>query len=100
LKRFTKHSRKWNGAGTFGFLVTLKEHELLTGREAIYIRYFLEDRNIFSDADLERYGKFYAAPEHLRAALEIYRSANEKFNAAQRSTASLPLMLAAGWLCP
>jgi pimeloyl-ACP methyl ester carboxylesterase len=72
--------------------------QLLAGREAIYIRYFLDDRNIFSDADVARYAKSYAAPEHLRAALEIYRAfpANEKFNAAQRSTIGVPLVLAPG----
>src|SRR4029077_7181095 len=38
------------------------------------------------------------APEHLRAALEIYRAfpANEKFNAAQQSAMSVPLVLAPG----
>ncbi len=59
--------------------------QLLAGREAIYFRHFL-DRNTFSDADVARYARSYAAPQHLRAALEIYRAfpANEKFNAAQR----------------
>src|ERR1700720_4624571 len=39
-----------------------------------------------------------ATPEHLRAALEIYRafSANEKFNSAQQSAISVPLVLAPG----
>ncbi len=72
--------------------------QLLAGREAIYIRYFLDDRDIFSDADVAHYAKSYAAPEHLRAILEIYRAfpANEKFNAAQRSTIGVPLVLAPG----
>jgi len=72
--------------------------QLLAGREAIYIRYFLDDRNIFSDADVARYAKSYAAPDHLRALLEIYRAfpANEKFNAAQRSSIGVPLVLAPG----
>jgi len=72
--------------------------QLLAGREAIYIRHFLDDRNIFSDADVERYAKSYAAPEHLRALLEMYRAipANEKFNAAQQSTIGVPLVLAPG----
>jgi pimeloyl-ACP methyl ester carboxylesterase len=71
--------------------------QLLAGREAIYLRHFL-DSETFSDADVARYARAYAAPEHLRAALEIYRafSANEKFNAAQQSTISLPLVLAPG----
>lgn len=71
--------------------------QLLAGREAIYLRHFL-DRDTFSDADVARYARAYAAPEHLRAALEIYRAypANEKFNAAQRGAISLPLVLAPG----
>jgi pimeloyl-ACP methyl ester carboxylesterase len=71
--------------------------QLIAGREAIYFRHFL-DKGTFSDADVAHYAKSYAAPEHLRALLEIYRAfpANEKFNAAQRSAISLPLVLAPG----
>jgi len=71
--------------------------QLIAGREAIYFRHFL-DRDTFSDADVARYARAYAAPEHLRALLEIYRAfpANEKFNAAQQSAISLPLVLASG----
>lgn len=71
--------------------------ELIGGRETIYLRYFL-DRGTFSDADVARYARAYAAPDHLRAALEIYRAfpANEKVNAAQRGAISLPLVLAPG----
>ena len=71
--------------------------QLIAGREAIYFRHFL-DRDTFSDADVARYARSYAAPEHLRALLEIYRAfpANEKFNAAQRSAISVPLVLAPG----
>ena len=72
--------------------------QLLAGREAVYFRHFLDDRDIFSDADVARFAKSYAAPEHLRAILEIYRAftANEQFNAAQRSTIGVPLVLAPG----
>jgi pimeloyl-ACP methyl ester carboxylesterase len=72
--------------------------QLLAGREAIYIRHFLDDRDIYSDADVARYAKSYAAPEHLRALLEMYRAipANEKFNAAMRSTIGVPMVLAPG----
>ena len=72
--------------------------QLLAGREVNYFRYFLADRAVFSDADVARYAKSYAAPEHLHALLAIYRAfpANEKFNAAQRSTISVPLVLAPG----
>jgi pimeloyl-ACP methyl ester carboxylesterase len=71
--------------------------QLIAGREAIYLRHFL-DSDTFSDADLARYARAYAAPEHLRALLQIYRAfpANEKFNAAQRSAISVPLVLAPG----
>ncbi len=71
--------------------------QLIAGREAIYFRHFL-DRDTFSDAEVARYARAYAAPEHLHAALEIYRAfpANEKFNAAQQSVISLPLVLAPG----
>jgi pimeloyl-ACP methyl ester carboxylesterase len=71
--------------------------QLLAGREAIYLRHFL-DSGTFSDADVARYARAYAAPEHLRAALEIYRAfpANERFNSAQQSTISMPLVLVPG----
>ena len=71
--------------------------QLIAGREAIYLRHFLNG-NTFSDADVTRYALAYAAPEHLRAALEIYRAfpSNEKFNTAQQSVISLPLVLAPG----
>lgn len=71
--------------------------QLIAGREIIYLRHFLR-RDTFSDADVARYARAYAAPDHLRAALEIYRAfpANEKFNAAQESAISLPLVLAPG----
>ncbi len=71
--------------------------QLLAGREAIYLRYFL-DPNTFSDEDVARYAKSYSAPEHLRAALEIYRAfpANEKFDAAQKGVITVPLVLAPG----
>jgi pimeloyl-ACP methyl ester carboxylesterase len=71
--------------------------QLLAGREAIYLRYFL-DSDTFGDADVARYARAYAAPEHLRATLAIYRAfpANEKFNAAQKSTINVPLVLAPG----
>jgi pimeloyl-ACP methyl ester carboxylesterase len=71
--------------------------QLIAGREAIYLRHFL-DSNTFSDADVVRFARAYSAPEHLRALLEIYRAfpANEKFNAAQQSTIKLPLVLAPG----
>jgi pimeloyl-ACP methyl ester carboxylesterase len=71
--------------------------QLLAGRVAIYLRHFL-DPETFSDADVARYSRAYAAPEHLRAALEIYRAfpADEKFNSSHRSAINVPLVLAPG----
>jgi len=71
--------------------------QLIAGREAVYLRYFL-DPETFSDADVTRYARSYAAPDHLRAALAIYRAfpANEKFNAAQHGAIAVPLVLAPG----
>ena len=71
--------------------------QLIAGREALYLRHFL-DSATFSDADIARYARAYAAPEHLRAGLEVYRAfpANEKFNAAQRGAINLPLVLVPG----
>jgi pimeloyl-ACP methyl ester carboxylesterase len=71
--------------------------QLLAGREAIYFRYFL-NRETFSDTDVARYARAYAAPEHLRAMLEIYRAfpENEKFNATQQNAITVPLVLAPG----
>src|SRR6202034_363821 len=47
--------------------------QLLAGREAIYLRHFL-DSGTFSDADVERYARAYAAPEHRRAPSATYRA--------------------------
>jgi pimeloyl-ACP methyl ester carboxylesterase len=71
--------------------------QLVAGRQAIYFRYFL-DPPVFSDADIARYAKSYAAPEHLHAAFEIFRAfpATGKFNAEQTSQLDLPLVIAAG----
>src|SRR6202045_2265271 len=41
----------------------LPEH-ILAGREAIYLRHFL-DSETFSDVNVARYARSYAAPEHL-----------------------------------
>jgi pimeloyl-ACP methyl ester carboxylesterase len=76
--------------------------QLIAGREAIYFRHFWSlgtvNGDAISDADAARYVSAYAAPEQLRAGFEMYRAlpANEKFNAAQRSTMDVPLVLAGG----
>src|SRR5437667_5155165 len=71
--------------------------QLLAGREAIYLRHFLYSVT-FSDADVARYARAYAAPAHLHAALEIYRAfpTNEKFNASQQRHINMPMVLAPG----
>jgi len=71
--------------------------ELVAGHQAVYFRYFLDPRYV-SDADVARYAKSYAAPEHLHAAFEVYRAfpANEKFNAERQSRIDVPLVLAIG----
>src|SRR6266852_4787656 len=71
--------------------------ELISGRQAIYFRYFLRGPH-FSDADVAHYAESYAAPEKLRSIFEFYRAFPEdaKFNAAQRIATNLPLLLAAG----
>ena len=75
--------------------------QLLAGREAIYLHHFL-DRDTFSNEDVARYVRAYAAPGHLHAMLEIYRAfpTNEKFNRAQRSAIGVPIVLAPGEKSP
>jgi pimeloyl-ACP methyl ester carboxylesterase len=73
--------------------------QLIGGREFIYLRNFLNrgvlDSKVITDADVSHYAKSYAAPNHLRAGMEMYRAfaENEKFNAAQRSPIDLPIVL-------
>jgi pimeloyl-ACP methyl ester carboxylesterase len=76
---------------------------LIAGRQFFYFReyFFSPDwvRNkAVSDGDVARYAKAYAAPQHLRAGLEMYRAfpADEKFNQAQRDQIDLPFVLVAG----
>jgi pimeloyl-ACP methyl ester carboxylesterase len=76
---------------------------LLAGRQSIYFREFFDrlalNRAAVTDADVAHYARAYAAPGHLRAGLEFYRRAypaSEKFNAAERSTITVPIVLAGG----
>jgi pimeloyl-ACP methyl ester carboxylesterase len=75
---------------------------LIAGREAVYFRHFwsLGTANgaAISASDAAHYASAYAAPDQLRAGLEMYRAlpANEKFNASERSAIGVPLVLAGG----
>jgi pimeloyl-ACP methyl ester carboxylesterase len=75
--------------------------KLIAGRQAIYFRYFLSGSH-FSDADVAHYAESYATPEKLRSIFEFYRAfpADAEFNAAQRSSMNVPLLLAAGEKSP
>lgn len=76
---------------------------LIAGKQFFYFReYFFSPNWVRSEAvtndDVARYAKAYAAPEQLRAGLEMYRAlpADEKFNEAQRDAIDLPFVLVGG----
>jgi pimeloyl-ACP methyl ester carboxylesterase len=88
----------------FGFLQTpgLAE-KLLPGREAAFFQYGFFDRSLLrkhtvTKADIERYATAYAAPDHLKAALDIYRAfdADEAFNLSRKERTEIPLALVGG----
>lgn len=89
----------WHGA--FHMVPGLPE-ALVTGRQAVYFRYFFDvgtkDGTVISDADLEHYAGAYGDPDRLRSGFEIYRAipANMTCNAAQTGPTSIPLLLAGG----
>jgi pimeloyl-ACP methyl ester carboxylesterase len=89
----------WHGA--FHMVPGLPE-ALVTGRQAVYFRYFFEvgtdDTRVISDADVEHYADAYADPDHLRSAFEVYRAlpSNIEFNAGSTSRVDVPLMLVGG----
>jgi pimeloyl-ACP methyl ester carboxylesterase len=77
--------------------------KLLAGRQSMYFREFFDrlalNRKAISDADVKHYARAYAAPEQLRAGLEFYRRAypaSETFNAEERGTVDVPIVLAGG----
>lgn len=76
--------------------------KLIAGREFIYLRNFLNrgvlDSKVISDADVAHYANSYAAPDHLRAGMEMYRAFpdNEKFNAAQLGAIDVPIVMVGG----
>ena len=87
----------WHGA--FHMIRDLPE-ALVTGRQATYFRYFFDvglvDGTAISEADVQHYAGAYRDPGHLRAAFEPYRAvpANMAFNAGERATIDVPLLLA------
>jgi len=76
--------------------------QLIAGRQAVYFRHFFDlgtaDSAAIGATDRARYVEAYAAPEQLRAALEMYRAmpAGGTFVAPERSAPDLPLVLAGG----
>jgi pimeloyl-ACP methyl ester carboxylesterase len=89
----------WHGA--FHMVPGLPE-ALVTGRQAVYFRYFFDvgtmDNNVISDADLGHYADAYGDEGRLRSGFEIYRAlaANMAYNAAQTGPVSVPLLLVGG----
>lgn len=75
---------------------------LVTGRQAVYFRYFFgigtTDSSVITDADLKHYVDAYGDPGRLRSAFEIYRALpdNMAYNAGQTSPIGIPLLLAGG----
>ena len=76
--------------------------KLIAGREFIYLRNFLSrgvlDSKVITDADVTHYAKSYAAPDHLRSGMEMYRAfpLNEKFNAAQTGAIDVSIVMVGG----
>lgn len=89
----------WHGA--FHMVPGLPE-ALVTGRQAVYFRYFFDvgtsDNRVISDADLKHYADAYGDPGRLRSAFEIYRAvpANMAYNAGQTGPVGIPLLRAGG----
>lgn len=89
----------WHGA--FHVIPGLPE-ALVTGRQAVYFRYFFDtgtkDNTVISDADLKHYADAYGDPDRLRSAFEIYRAlpANMAYNAERTSPTDIPLLLVGG----
>lgn len=76
--------------------------QLIAGRQAVYFRHFFDlgtaDPAAIGATDRALYVEAYAAPEQLRAALEMYRAmpAGGTFVAPEPSAPDLPLVLAGG----
>ena len=70
---------------------------LVTGRQFVYFRYFLDPEH-FTDADVAHYAGSYRDPDHLRPAFETYRAfpENETFNAPRRNSIAVPMVFGVG----
>lgn len=91
--------RAWH----FGFNVQEPLAEtLVSGREAMFIRYFIDHMSAnpkaVSDTDVARFAKAYRSPARLHAAFAFYRAfgADETFNEAHRDALDTPLLLIGG----
>jgi pimeloyl-ACP methyl ester carboxylesterase len=85
------------GVWHFGFHQTPNLAErLLPGREAIYLREGFLTSDKISDADVERYARAYAAPDHLRAGLGAYRAMaqSEVYLDGLRTRVDVPFVVA------
>jgi pimeloyl-ACP methyl ester carboxylesterase len=88
----------------FGFHQTPElPEQLIAGREHTYFRSFFDrlafHRDAISDAEVAEYVSAYAAPDQLRAGLEVYRRgypSSEEFNASRRNATNVPIVLAGG----
>jgi pimeloyl-ACP methyl ester carboxylesterase len=71
--------------------------ELVAGRQAQYLGYFLNFGK-FTKGEVQEALSAYATPAQLHAVFEIYRAfpANGEFNAAQSGRLAVPVFLAAG----
>jgi pimeloyl-ACP methyl ester carboxylesterase len=78
---------------------------LVTGREAIYFRHFLDTGTatpgVITDAEIAHYAEAYGDAAHLRAAFEIYRALpdNVRFNSTGTAPIHVPLLLVGGEQC-
>jgi pimeloyl-ACP methyl ester carboxylesterase len=76
--------------------------KLVTGRQAVYFRYFIDrvakHPKAIEDEAVGVYAAAYASPGSLQAGFEFYRAfaADATFLAAQRSELDLPLLLVGG----
>jgi pimeloyl-ACP methyl ester carboxylesterase len=75
---------------------------LIGGREAIYIRDFVDrlgaNASLFSDQDVARFAAAYGTACSLRAGFEFYRAfpENTKWNQSNTAPSNVPIVLAGG----
>jgi pimeloyl-ACP methyl ester carboxylesterase len=87
--------------GEFHMIPGLPE-ALVADRQDIYFRHFFDigtrGAGVFSDDDVQHFAEAYGDAAHLRAAFEMYRAIpdNVAWNAAQRASTDVPLLLVGG----